>query len=157
MTKREAIQQRKLDGLEAEFRLLLPRVLKECAAGRWGLFGQNDAADGTKYLFWALSQKKFSQSEPLAREVMEIERKNQPDDWQRFRAESLVGASLAGQKRYTDAEPLLIEGYRGMVARKGRIEVPNWDYVDRASDWIADLYAVSGKPEKAAKWKRKRN
>jgi hypothetical protein len=53
MTKRENIQQQRLEGLESEFRLLLPRVLQECAAGRWGLFGQNDAADGSKYLFWS--------------------------------------------------------------------------------------------------------
>jgi hypothetical protein len=53
MTKREKIQQQRLEDLESEFRLLLPRVLQECAAGRWGLFGQNDAADGSKYLFWS--------------------------------------------------------------------------------------------------------
>ena len=35
MTKREDIQQRRLDGLESEFRSLLPRMLKECASGRW--------------------------------------------------------------------------------------------------------------------------
>ena len=29
------------------------------------------------------------------------------------------GASLAGQKKYSEAEPLLIEGYQGMAARKG--------------------------------------
>jgi len=52
MTKREDFQQRRLESLESEFRSLLPRVLKECAAGRWGLFGQNDSADGSKYLFW---------------------------------------------------------------------------------------------------------
>jgi hypothetical protein len=27
-------------------------VLKECAAGRWGLFGQNDHFDESKYLYW---------------------------------------------------------------------------------------------------------
>ena len=64
------------------------------------------------------SQGKFSQSEPLAREVLEIERKNQPDDWQRFRTESLLGATLAGQKKYAEAEPLLLEGYRGMLDGK---------------------------------------
>jgi len=52
MTKREAIRQRRLENLESEFRLLLPRVLKECAAGRWGLFGQNDHFDESKYLYW---------------------------------------------------------------------------------------------------------
>jgi len=45
-----------------------------------------------------VSQGKFVQSEPLARESLEAEKKIQPDDWQRFRAGSLLGASLAGQK-----------------------------------------------------------
>jgi hypothetical protein len=47
-----------------------------------------------------LSQGKFSETEPLARETLEFNRKQQPDDWQRFRAESLLGASLAGEKKY---------------------------------------------------------
>ena len=68
-----------------------------------------------------LSQGKFAESEPLAREALEFDRKNQPDDWQRFRAESLLGASLAGQKKYAEAEPLLLEGYQGMLARKEQI------------------------------------
>jgi len=42
---------------------------------------------------------------------VETDKKNQPDDWQRFRAESLLGASLAGQKKYANAAPLLLEGY----------------------------------------------
>ena len=55
MTKRVDIQQRRLEGLELEFRSLFPSVLKECAAGRWGLFGQNDQPNGSKYpyLHWA--------------------------------------------------------------------------------------------------------
>ena len=51
------------------------------------------------------SQGKFTESEPLAREALEFNRKKQPDDWQRFRAESLLGASLAGQKKCVEAEP----------------------------------------------------
>jgi hypothetical protein len=58
MTKREDIQQQRLEGLEVEFRSLLPSVLKECAAGRWGLFGQNDQSNGRKYpyLHWAKAE-----------------------------------------------------------------------------------------------------
>jgi tetratricopeptide (TPR) repeat protein len=58
-----------------------------------------------------VSQGKFTESEPLAREAMEFSRKKQPDDWQGFRAETLPGASLAGRKKYAEAEPLLLEGY----------------------------------------------
>jgi hypothetical protein len=66
-------------------------------------------------------QGKFAESEPLSREALEFDRKEQPDDWRRFRAETLLGASLAGQKKYAEAEPLLLEGYRGMRARKERM------------------------------------
>jgi hypothetical protein len=64
------------------------------------------------------SQGKFAQAEPLAREILDIQRKSQPDDWQRFRTESLLGTVLAGQKKYSEAEPLLEEGYRGMPLRR---------------------------------------
>ena len=101
------------------------------------------------------SQGKFAESEPLAREAVEFDRKKQPDDWQRFRAESLLGASLAGQKRFAEAEPLLLRGYQGMMARKNRIAVPDWYHLDRAREWIARLYEDWGKPEKAAEWRQR--
>jgi hypothetical protein len=102
-----------------------------------------------------LSQGKFSEGEPLAREALEFNRKKQPDGWQRFRAESLLGASLAGQKKYAEAEPPLLEGYQGMVARKDRIGVPDWYHLDRAREWLVRLYQAWGKPGKAAEWKKR--
>jgi tetratricopeptide (TPR) repeat protein len=101
------------------------------------------------------SQGKFAESEALAREALELERKKQPEDWQRFRAESLLGASLSGQKRYTEAEPLLLEGYQGMLARKDRIAVPDHYHLDLAHKWLVELYEAWGKPEKAAEWRAK--
>jgi hypothetical protein len=103
-----------------------------------------------------LSQGKFAASEPLARETLEFNRKKQPEDWQRFRAESLLGASLAGQKKYVEAEPLLLAGYQGMADRKDRIAVPDWYHLDRGREWIVQLYEAWGKPAKAAEWKHKR-
>jgi len=102
-----------------------------------------------------LSQGKFTESDPLAREAMEFDRKKQPDDWQGFRAETLLGARIAGQKKYAEAEPLLLEGYQGMVARKDKMEIGNWYHLDRAREWIVQLYQAWGKPEKAAEWKKK--
>jgi len=51
-SKRERIQQSRLDELESDFEEFLVSLLKECAAGRWGLFGQNDPLDAAKYLYW---------------------------------------------------------------------------------------------------------
>jgi tetratricopeptide (TPR) repeat protein len=101
------------------------------------------------------SQGKFVNSEALAREAFEFDRKKQPDDWQRFRAESLLGASLAGQKKYAEAEPLLLEGYQGMLARKDRMGLPEWYHLDRAREWLIQLYQAWGKPDKAAEWRGK--
>jgi tetratricopeptide (TPR) repeat protein len=101
------------------------------------------------------SQGEFARSEPLAREALEFGRKKQPDDWQRFRAESLLGASLAGQNEYADAEPLLRDGYEGMAARKDRMGVPDWYHMDRAREWMVHLYEAWGKPAKAAEWRKK--
>ncbi len=102
-----------------------------------------------------VSQGKFTASESLAREALAVYRQKQPDDWQAYRAESLLGASLAGQKKYAEAEPLLLEGYQGMAARKDRIAVPDRYHLDRARDWIAQFYEAWGKPEKAAEWSKK--
>ena len=104
-----------------------------------------------------LSRGKLLESERLSREVLEFNRKKQPDDWQRFRAESLLGASLAGRKKYAEAEPLLLQGYQGMVERKGRIGwmgAANLVYMDRAREWIVQLYQAWGKPQKAAEWSK---
>ena len=97
-----------------------------------------------------LSEGKFVESEALAREAMEVDSKIQPDDWQRFRAENLVGASLSGQKKYAEAEPLLLEGYRGMAARKDRMAAAERYHLGRAREWILQLYKAWGKPQKAA-------
>jgi len=101
------------------------------------------------------SQGKFVESEPLAREAVEFYAKKMPDDWQRFRAASLLGAALAGQKKYVEAEPLLIEGYQGMRARLERIAFPDRYHLEHARQSIVQLYKKWGKPDKAAEWRRK--
>jgi serine/threonine protein kinase/tetratricopeptide (TPR) repeat protein len=100
-------------------------------------------------------QGKFPEGEPLAREAVEFDRRKQPDDWQRFRAEGLLGASLAGQKKYAEAEPLLLEGYQGMLARKDLIGVPDWYHLKRAREWIVQLYQAWGKQNQAAEWRKR--
>jgi tetratricopeptide (TPR) repeat protein/predicted Ser/Thr protein kinase len=99
-----------------------------------------------------VSQGRFAAAEPRARDAVEINRKMWPDSWQRFRAESLLGASLAGQKKYAEAEPLLLEGYQGMVAQKDRIAIPDRYHLERSREWIVQLYEAWGKAQKAAEW-----
>ena len=43
----------------------------------------------------------------------------------------MLGGALAGQKKFPEAEPLLIEGYSGMKERAGQIPIV------RSSAWVA--------------------
>lgn len=52
-SKHFEIHRRQLDEIESDFDVLLIAVLKQCADGQWGLFGQNDGFGGSKYLHWA--------------------------------------------------------------------------------------------------------
>ena len=105
-------------------------------------------------LVW-LDGKKYRQAEPLLREVILNCEKARPDAWSRFQSESLLGASLAGQLRYSDAEPLLLAGYRGLVERAAAIPAVDRDAVARAGDRIVQLYEDWGKSEKADEWRLK--
>ena len=96
-----------------------------------------------------LSQGKFAQSEPLAREAVQFERRNQPDGWQLSRDVVLLGASMAGQKKYAQAEPLLLEGFRGLTARQKQIPAPDSHFVDQSHERIFKLYEEWGMHGKA--------
>ncbi len=86
-----------------------------------------------------LSQRKFVESQPLARQILTFYEKNRPGEWRRFYAATLLGGSLAGQKKYSEAEPLLLEGYQGMLAQKDRIAAPDRYYLELAHGWVAQL------------------
>jgi hypothetical protein len=103
-------------------------------------------------LLW-LEQKKYTQAEPLLREVISTCEKVRPDAWSRFQSQSLLGASLAGQMRYGDAESQLLSGYRGLVERESAIPAVDRKAVALAGDRIVQLYEDWGKSEKAAEWR----
>lgn len=44
-----------------------------------------------------------------------------PESWERYNCQSLLGASLAGEREYDEAEPLLASGYQGMSQRQASI------------------------------------
>ena len=127
----------------------------QALAGRRHFFGPEHPATAASAADLAeayVAEGKFTQSEPLALEAEAFQLRTQPDNWQLFWAKSLLGASLAGENIYVEAEPLLLEGYRGMAARKDRMPVPKLRDLDSAHKWIIQMYLAWGKPQKAAEW-----
>ena len=99
--------------------------------------------------------RKYAASEALLREALSGYDKGHVDSWVRYNCQSLLGASLAGQNKYADAEPLLLSGYRGMVERKAAIPVSNRFQLRQAGEWVVQLYQDWGKPEQAAEWQER--
>ena len=48
------------------------------------------------------------------RESLTIRERIRPGNWATYNTKSLLGESLLGQKKYAEAEPLLLSGYEGM-------------------------------------------
>src|SRR5262249_35784207 len=68
------------------------------------------------------AQKKGSEADPPLRECMAIMAKWQAATWMTFDVQALLGGSLLGQKKYAEAEPLLLKGYEGLKAREKALE-----------------------------------
>jgi len=137
---------------EAKYALAETSAAQALAGQRHALGSEHpDPADSATVLALSCeSQGKFAESELFAREAVEFDRRSRPDDWRRFFAESLLGASLARQKKYAEAEPLLVQGYRGIIARKDRMAIPDQFYLDRAREWTVQLRHRLGKPNEGA-------
>ena len=68
----------------------------------------------------------------------------------------MLGEALLGQKRYADAEPLLLGGYRGMKEREATIDPGGRVRITQALDRLVRLYEATGDASAAATWRRER-
>jgi len=100
-------------------------------------------------------QRNWAQAETVLRECVAIRGKAQPDDWRTFNSRSLLGGSLLGQKKFADAEPLILAGYEGMKAREAKIAVSSQFRLTQAAKRVVQLYEAWGKKEKSEEWRRK--
>ncbi len=99
-----------------------------------------------------LSQQKYPQAEALLREALRALERTAPDSWRRYNSQHMLGASVAGLDQFADAEPLLVSGYEGMIARQATIPRENLTVLEAAGQRIVQFYERWGKPEKAAQW-----
>ncbi len=101
-----------------------------------------------------LTEKQPAAAEPLLRQCLDIRRKSQPDAWTTYNTQSRLGGALFGQKKYTEAEPLLLKGYQGMKERQDKIQAPNKIRLTEALERLVQLYEATGKKDEAAKWRK---
>jgi eukaryotic-like serine/threonine-protein kinase len=103
-----------------------------------------------------LQQKKWTEAQSLLRECLGIREKTQPDLWSTFNTQSLLGGALQGQKKYAEAEQLLLAGYAGMKQQEVTIPEPDKVRLPEALDLLIELYAATNKPDELKKWQVER-
>ena len=93
---------------------------------------------------------KATEGERYLREALEIRKKNLPpgDFWIPF-TESTLGECLLAQKRYAEAETLLISGYTGMKSVAGDKDAR----VGEGRQFLVKLYEAWGKPKEADQYR----
>lgn len=101
--------------------------------------------------------ERCNDAEPILRSCLTGREKTQPNAWTTSMTRSYLGATLAGQKKFADAEPLLLRGAEDL--QKQANAIPNWIRTKRqteALDRLIRLYELWEKPGDADKWKQKR-
>jgi hypothetical protein len=114
--------------------------------------------DSAQWGHGLLQRQKWTDAEPVLRDCLAGRQKQIPDSWLTFNTQSLLGGALLGQKKYAEAEPLLVKGYEGLKTREktipkqggGELRIPE------ALDRLIELYTAINKPDEAKKWQAER-
>jgi serine/threonine protein kinase len=107
-----------------------------------------------------LLQNRPAEAEPLAREALVLHEKTQHTEreWRRpyvMNLMNLLGGALLGQKKYAEAEPLLVQGYEGMKQGEATMIAP-WRFrLTEAGERVIRFYEETNQPEKARQWRER--
>jgi hypothetical protein len=102
-----------------------------------------------------LKQHQYAAAEPLLRECLRIFDQMAANDRETPMTQSLLGASLLGQKNYAEAETLLLAGYEGLKQRVETTSPLDRYRLTEAVERLVELYEATGKKDKAAEWRAK--
>jgi serine/threonine protein kinase/tetratricopeptide (TPR) repeat protein len=99
-------------------------------------------------------QGKFAEAEPFYRECLAIRERKIPDAWYTFYTRAMLGGTLLEQKKFAEAEPLLLSAYEGMKQREVNIRDRSKLFPE-VLDQLIQLYEATNRPDQVAEWKRK--
>lgn len=102
-----------------------------------------------------MGRRQWPSAEKYLRESLAIRQAKQPAAWLTSATESLLGGALLGQKKYAEAEPLLLSGYAGLRAVNS-LPFAAEPHLSAAAERLNRLYEEWGKPAEAAKWRAER-
>ncbi len=95
----------------------------------------------------------WDSAEELLREALATREKLQPDAWTTFNTKSVLGEALLRQAKLAEAEPLLLDGYRGMKAREASIPSQGSVRIPEALERLVKLCEAKRDASGAARWR----
>jgi tetratricopeptide (TPR) repeat protein len=106
-----------------------------------------------------LLQHRYSEAAQTAREAIALfeknEKKHDEIDWLLPNAKNVLGGALLGQRKYAEAEPLLVQGYEGMKRAEATM-IAVWRYrLPEAGERVIRYYEETKQPEKARQWRQR--
>lgn len=99
-----------------------------------------------------LESNEWEKAESVLIQCLNERRRVEPLIWTTFNTETMLGAALLGQKRYTDAEPYLLKGYEGLRIREKSIPPQGKQRLEEALDRLISLYKATEKYDQLQKW-----
>lgn len=83
-----------------------------------------------------LQQRKYRPAEAHLRDALAAYGNSKLDVWRRYHCESMLGATLAGQGKYSEAGPMLVSGYQGMTDRQATIPASEASALEQSREWV---------------------
>jgi serine/threonine protein kinase len=105
--------------------------------------------------FALLRERDFALAESFLRVFLDLAAKQPSDGGFRWVADHMLGICLLEQKKYAEAEPLLLSGYNGLRNSEGKIPA-NFRQIQltEALERLVQLYKEWDKPDESAKWRK---
>ena len=92
----------------------------------------------------------YTDAEPLLRQALDILNDGLPDTrWRVVEAQSMLGHCLAGQRRFVEAETLLLDSHAALREERGL----DHQSTQQAVEWLVGLYEDWGRPEEAERYR----
>jgi tetratricopeptide (TPR) repeat protein len=92
-------------------------------------------------------------AEVAFRKCLRVEEVRFPDEWRRFYGTALLGESLRAQKKYAEAEPLLLKGFQGMKDREKTMAPERRALLPETLEHLIELDTALNKPDEVKKWR----
>jgi tetratricopeptide (TPR) repeat protein len=100
-----------------------------------------------------LGQQKFGPAAEVLQDALRLRLELKPDGWSQFDTRRRLGEARLGMKEFSEAERQLLQAHEGLTEHRPKVGRAIDAPVAHARQLLGELYAATGRPDEAARWK----